>query len=295
MAQRSKAGTRVYRFKQAVPIPSYLLALAVGNLESRELGPISAVWSEPEMVEAGAYEFAGGVQPCGVVGYESGQGKRGWRRLGGFQVTYGLGMLTTAPLRVVLLAPQRPPSSWMLPSSWLGRTSGGGTTCCCCRPPSLMAAWRTRECWCGGEMRWWAARVPPAGMVLQLAWPAQPLVPSQFLAGSLVDLPMCACCPPWQVPHVCDGEMPRHPATGWLLPWAGFVMKLAGSTRLPSLVCVSWLLRRQPCLLHSPCAVRCAADAAGGRPLTGQCGRPRDCTQLDRRVRPRGLGLCVCG
>ncbi|EFN56177.1 hypothetical protein CHLNCDRAFT_22427, partial [Chlorella variabilis] len=58
VAQRSKAGTRVYRFKQAVPIPSYLLALAVGNLESRELGPISAVWSEPEMVEAGAYEFA---------------------------------------------------------------------------------------------------------------------------------------------------------------------------------------------------------------------------------------------
>jgi hypothetical protein len=42
-----------------MPIPSYLLALAVGNLESRPLGPISAVWSEPEMVEAGEYEFAG--------------------------------------------------------------------------------------------------------------------------------------------------------------------------------------------------------------------------------------------
>ncbi|PSC70392.1 Leukotriene A-4 hydrolase isoform A [Micractinium conductrix] len=52
------AGTKVWRFKQAVPIPSYLLALAVGNLESRRLGPISSVWSEPEMVEAGAYEFA---------------------------------------------------------------------------------------------------------------------------------------------------------------------------------------------------------------------------------------------
>lgn len=45
--------------RQSVPIPSYLLALAVGNLESRPLGPISAVWSEPEMVEAGAHEFAG--------------------------------------------------------------------------------------------------------------------------------------------------------------------------------------------------------------------------------------------
>ena len=45
--------------RQSVPIPSYLLALAVGRLESRPLGPISAVWSEPEMVEAGAHEFAG--------------------------------------------------------------------------------------------------------------------------------------------------------------------------------------------------------------------------------------------
>lgn len=45
--------------RQGVPIPSYLLALAVGHLESRPLGPISAVWSEPEMVEAGAHEFAG--------------------------------------------------------------------------------------------------------------------------------------------------------------------------------------------------------------------------------------------
>lgn len=41
-----------------VPIPSYLIALAVGALEARELGPRSRVWSEPSMVEAGAYEFA---------------------------------------------------------------------------------------------------------------------------------------------------------------------------------------------------------------------------------------------
>ncbi len=41
-----------------MPIPSYLLALAVGELESRELGPISRVWSEPSMVAAGEYEFA---------------------------------------------------------------------------------------------------------------------------------------------------------------------------------------------------------------------------------------------
>ncbi|KAL4448420.1 hypothetical protein ABPG75_005639 [Micractinium tetrahymenae] len=57
-SMKARSGTKVWRFKQAQAIPSYLLALAVGNLESRRLGPISHVWSEPEMVEAGAYEFA---------------------------------------------------------------------------------------------------------------------------------------------------------------------------------------------------------------------------------------------
>jgi len=47
-----------FAFTQKVPIPPYLLALAVGELESRELSPRSRVWSEPSMVEAGAYEFA---------------------------------------------------------------------------------------------------------------------------------------------------------------------------------------------------------------------------------------------
>lgn len=52
------SGTHTFHFKQDVPIPSYLLALAVGELESRQIGPKSKVWSEPSMVEAGAYEFA---------------------------------------------------------------------------------------------------------------------------------------------------------------------------------------------------------------------------------------------
>ena len=43
---------------QPVPIPSYLLALAVGDLESRRIGPRSQVWSEPSVVDAAAYEFA---------------------------------------------------------------------------------------------------------------------------------------------------------------------------------------------------------------------------------------------
>ena len=32
--------------------------LALGNVEAREIGPRSRVWSEPEMVQAGAFEFS---------------------------------------------------------------------------------------------------------------------------------------------------------------------------------------------------------------------------------------------
>jgi aminopeptidase N len=41
------------------PIPPYLFAFAVGNLASRELGPRSRVWAEPELLDDAAYEFAG--------------------------------------------------------------------------------------------------------------------------------------------------------------------------------------------------------------------------------------------
>ena len=51
-------GMRTFTFEQKVPIPPYLLALAVGNLEARDIGPRSRVWSEPETVAAGEYEFA---------------------------------------------------------------------------------------------------------------------------------------------------------------------------------------------------------------------------------------------
>ena len=45
-------------FQQPEPIPSYLLALAVGALEKRQIGPRSHVWSEAGSVDAGAHEFA---------------------------------------------------------------------------------------------------------------------------------------------------------------------------------------------------------------------------------------------
>ena len=54
----SRPGTRVCRFRMPQPIPPYLLALAVGRLESRELGPRSRVFAEPETVEKAAHEFA---------------------------------------------------------------------------------------------------------------------------------------------------------------------------------------------------------------------------------------------
>lgn len=53
----SADGKRTYSFKQPVVIPSYLIALAVGDVVSRTIGPRSAVWSEPAMVDAGAFEF----------------------------------------------------------------------------------------------------------------------------------------------------------------------------------------------------------------------------------------------
>nr|CAI11594.1 novel protein (zgc:85809) [Danio rerio] len=48
----------IYRFRQPVPMPSYLIAIVVGALESREIGPRSRVWSEKEYVDEAAYEFA---------------------------------------------------------------------------------------------------------------------------------------------------------------------------------------------------------------------------------------------
>jgi leukotriene-A4 hydrolase len=54
-----RRGTRTWRFEMPQPIPPYLLALAVGDLASRDLSPRSRVWAEPGTVEKAAWEFAG--------------------------------------------------------------------------------------------------------------------------------------------------------------------------------------------------------------------------------------------
>jgi leukotriene A-4 hydrolase/aminopeptidase len=45
-------------FRMPQPIPSYLFALAVGNIAHEDLGPRSRIYAEPEMLEAAAWEFA---------------------------------------------------------------------------------------------------------------------------------------------------------------------------------------------------------------------------------------------
>ncbi|CAG4947645.1 unnamed protein product [Colias eurytheme] len=57
-AIRGDSNSTTFKFRQPVPIPSYLLAIAVGVLESRKLGPRSHVWSEKEEIDRSAWEFA---------------------------------------------------------------------------------------------------------------------------------------------------------------------------------------------------------------------------------------------
>ncbi|PJF16673.1 Peptidase M1, membrane alanine aminopeptidase domain-containing protein [Paramicrosporidium saccamoebae] len=49
---------RIVHFGQTTPIPAYLIAIAVGDIHPREIGPRSAVWSEAENLEAAAEEFS---------------------------------------------------------------------------------------------------------------------------------------------------------------------------------------------------------------------------------------------
>lgn len=50
-------GLTTYKFEQRTTIPSYLIALAVGDIEGREIGPRTTVWSEPAVVDNAALEF----------------------------------------------------------------------------------------------------------------------------------------------------------------------------------------------------------------------------------------------
>ncbi|XP_046491533.1 leukotriene A-4 hydrolase [Neodiprion pinetum] len=49
---------KIHKFHQPVPIPVYLIALAVGKLVSQRVGPRSHVWAEKELIEQSAFEFS---------------------------------------------------------------------------------------------------------------------------------------------------------------------------------------------------------------------------------------------
>lgn len=54
---QSKTTDGIYEFKMDQPIPSYLMALAVGDIEFKEIGPRTGVYAEPGMLDASAQEF----------------------------------------------------------------------------------------------------------------------------------------------------------------------------------------------------------------------------------------------
>ncbi|XP_072336463.1 aminopeptidase B isoform X2 [Scyliorhinus torazame] len=52
----------IFHFKMHHPIPSYLVALAVGDIVSAEVGPRSRVWTEPCLLDAAKEEYDGVVE-----------------------------------------------------------------------------------------------------------------------------------------------------------------------------------------------------------------------------------------
>lgn len=56
--QRTQDGKRAFRFRMPQPIPPYLIAIAIGDLVHRDVGPRTGVYAEPSVVERGAYECA---------------------------------------------------------------------------------------------------------------------------------------------------------------------------------------------------------------------------------------------
>lgn len=51
-------GRSVFRFQLPTPVPPYLFALAVGEIEFRRIGPNTGVYAEPSVVDRAAFEFA---------------------------------------------------------------------------------------------------------------------------------------------------------------------------------------------------------------------------------------------
>src|SRR5690606_35655645 len=54
---QEKNTSGVYTFKQSKPISSYLLAIAVGDIGFKKIGPRTGVYAEPSLLDKAAWEF----------------------------------------------------------------------------------------------------------------------------------------------------------------------------------------------------------------------------------------------
>ena len=74
--ERNETGE--YHFKMQQPIPSYLMALTVGDIAFEAVGPRTAVYAEPSVVKGAAWEFADMEKMLEAA--ESLYGKYAWER-----------------------------------------------------------------------------------------------------------------------------------------------------------------------------------------------------------------------
>lgn len=75
---QQKNETGIYKFEMRQPIPSYLLALSVGDIAFKAVSDRTGVYAEPSVVEAAAWEFADLEKM--VQGAEGLYGKYAWER-----------------------------------------------------------------------------------------------------------------------------------------------------------------------------------------------------------------------
>jgi aminopeptidase N len=68
----------IQSFDMPQPIPSYLIALALGDIAFKEISPQVGVWAEPEMLDAAAAEFS--ETPQMIVANEALYGPYRWER-----------------------------------------------------------------------------------------------------------------------------------------------------------------------------------------------------------------------
>ncbi|ODM88343.1 Leukotriene A-4 hydrolase, partial [Orchesella cincta] len=57
-APKEAGDKRVYKFEQKIPIPSYLMCIAVGDLQSKKIGSHSTIYAEQEIIEKAVADFS---------------------------------------------------------------------------------------------------------------------------------------------------------------------------------------------------------------------------------------------